>query len=183
MDPEAPLPTTTEYVDYTVHTYNRIVKYKTAYYTYHVPLIMGLAVVGQLQTLPADKVEDLAVTMGEYFQVQDDFLDCYADPSVIGKIGTDIEDRKCSWLACTFLAHATAEQKATFKANYGEDDKAKVAVIKKLYLDAQVPKHFEAYEAAIVKKVDDLCAELEELNAGFVVAAKQLWGRTYKRSK
>lgn len=44
-------------------------------------------------------------------QVQDDFLDCYADPSVIGKIGTDIQDRKCSWLICQALKMSTEDQR------------------------------------------------------------------------
>lgn len=32
----------------------------------------------------------ILVPMGEYFQVQDDVLDAFAPPEVLGKIGTDI---------------------------------------------------------------------------------------------
>ncbi|KAK9289284.1 hypothetical protein L1049_017760 [Liquidambar formosana] len=56
-------------------------------------------------------VKNILVELGTYFQVQDDYLDCFGEPENIGKIGIDIEDFKCSWLVVKALERCNEEQK------------------------------------------------------------------------
>ena len=46
---------------------------------------------------------------------QDDYLDCYGDPAVTGKVGTDIEENKCSWLIVQALQKISTEQMKILK--------------------------------------------------------------------
>jgi len=50
-----------------------------------------------------ERALDILVPLGEYFQIQDDYLDYSGTPEQIGKIGTDIMDNKCSWCINTAL--------------------------------------------------------------------------------
>ncbi|EPY37727.1 farnesyl pyrophosphate synthase [Angomonas deanei] len=174
---------TTDFVEYTTFNYQRIVHHKTSYYTYWLPLTMGLLVSETAHLVNEDKVREVAILMGEYFQVQDDVMDAFTPPEKLGKIGMDIEDAKCSWLAVTFLETATPEQVAKFKANYGQDDKEKVALIKDLYREAKLPEKFEEYEKQVVAKVSADIEELSKMSPEFAASVQTLWEKTYKREK
>lgn len=119
-----------------------IVTWKTAFYSFYLPVACGMLLAGEVNDDAFETAKTILVKMGQYFQIQDDFLDCYADPDVLGKIGTDIQDNKCSWLVCNALQIVSAEQKEVIIANYGRDDPACVAEIKKLYMCALLPVVF-----------------------------------------
>ncbi|ORC88000.1 farnesyl pyrophosphate synthase [Trypanosoma theileri] len=183
LDPDIQQPTTTDYAEFTIANYKRIVKHKTAFYTYLLPLVMGLLVSGGLSSVDMSVTEHLAMLMGEYFQVQDDVMDCFTPPEKLGKIGTDIEDAKCSWLAVTFLAKATPAQVEEFKANYGSKEAVKVAVIKRLYTETHLQEEFTAYEKNVVQQVETLIEKLKKNTPAFAESVASLWGKTYKREK
>ncbi|KAF0890671.1 hypothetical protein E2562_004182 [Oryza meyeriana var. granulata] len=124
---------------YSIEGYRRIVKYKTAYYSFYLPVANALLLSGaELEDFSS--LKDILIEMGIYFQIQDDYLDCFADPNTIGKIGTDIEDHKCSWLIVQALGHADNNQIEVLHKNYGKKDSSSVSEVKRTYaaLDLKV---------------------------------------------
>ena len=148
---------------FTLARYEAIVKHKTAYYSFYLPIACALVLggLGGDARALAD-AEAILVRMGEYFQVQDDVLDAFAEPAVLGKVGTDIQDAKCSWLVVQALARADAGQRATLKAHYGRHGAADVAAIKALYADLRLQELYAQYEedtyAALRAQITATCA-------------------------
>jgi len=88
-----------------------IVKYKTSFYTFVAPIQASMLVAGMKDEKLFLQVESLMIQFGEYFQIQDDYIDCFGDPAVTGKIGTDIIEAKCSWLFVQAMKMADEGQK------------------------------------------------------------------------
>jgi farnesyl diphosphate synthase len=88
------------------------VEYKTAYYSFYLPVALAMQMAGIQDEQIYKQALAVLIPLGEYFQIQDDYLDCYGAPEVIGKIGTDIEDNKCSWLINQALFQASPEQRS-----------------------------------------------------------------------
>lgn len=131
---------------FTMDRYNAIVKYKTAYYSFHLPIAIAMYMVGINDQEIHRQAKIILLEMGHFFQVQDDFLDCYGEPEITGKIGTDIEDGKCSWLAVVALQRATPSQRALLEQCYGYNDPEKVAAVKQVYQQLGLPQIYSRYE-------------------------------------
>jgi len=147
-----------------ITTYNHIVKYKTSYYSFYLPIVSGYILLGlseQKNRQLFQLTENICIQMGEYFQIQDDFLDCYGSPEVIGKIGRDIEEGKCCWIVIQALNKCTTpEQKQIIQDHYGRDNENDVAIIKQLYSDLDIVSVYKQYERETCKQLTSLIDDL-----------------------
>lgn len=182
---------------FSLERHSTIVILKTAYYSFQLPVALAMRVCGipdvytiatpsgESKTIkPYDVALSILIPLGEYFQVQDDFLDYSASPEVLGKIGTDIVDNKCSWCINTVLKVCTPEQRALLERNYarkgdieagaaGSENDQKAAGgsdagglcekrVKDLYAQVGLPNIYADYEEGINKQLNDAIAGIPE---------------------
>lgn len=147
--------------------YKTIVANKTAYYSFYLPVALAMHMAGFKDPEMFRQTKTIMLEVGNFFQAQDDFIDCFGDPAVTGKIGTDIQDGKCSWLVVVAMQRASQEQKEIMKECYGQkgkrthrivelscltksnfviSDPEKVDRVKELYEDLMLPHTYETYE-------------------------------------
>lgn len=169
--------------NFSLEKYTFIVIYKTAYYSFYLPVALALHFAGFASEKNLKTAEDILIPMGEYFQVQDDYLDNFADPATLGKIGTDIQDNKCSWLVNQALQKATPEQRKLLEENYGQKDSAKEAVVKKLYNELELESVYQAYEEKIVAEIRAKIQAIDESEGLKKEVFDEFLRKIYKRSK
>ncbi len=160
-----------------------IVIFKTAYYSFYLPVALALHQLDIGTPKNLKTAQDILIPMGEYFQIQDDYLDNFGLPEHIGKIGTDIMDNKCSWLVNQALMVVTPEQKKILEENYGRKDKDKEAVIKRLYNDLKLEQRYKDYEEKRVTELRELISNIDESEGLKKEVFETFLGKIYKRSK
>jgi farnesyl diphosphate synthase len=161
-------------------SYRQIVINKTAYYTFYLSAACAMLLNGVTDDASHELAKKICVQIGEYFQIQDDFLDCYGDEKVIGKVGTDIQDNKCSWLVVQALARASSEQKATLKQHYGRNDAASIAVVKQLYNELGLAAAYHKYEDETYEQISQQIAQVTEMPTAVFT---MLVNKIFKRNK
>jgi farnesyl diphosphate synthase len=169
--------------NFSMDKFKFIVIYKTAYYSFYLPVALALHMLNIGTDKNLKTAEAILIPMGEYFQAQDDYLDNFGLPEHIGKIGTDIMDNKCSWLVNQALAIVTPEQRKLLDENYGRKDSTKEAVVKKLYDDLKLEQRYQQFEEERVAKLRELIAEVDEGEGLKKGVFETFLAKIYKRSK
>lgn len=169
--------------NFSMDKYYFIVRYKTAYYSFYLPVALALHYCKVATPENLKQSHDILIPMGEYFQVQDDYLDNFADPETLGKIGTDIQDNKCSWLVNQALKIVTPEQRKLLDENYGRKDKACEARVKELFQQLNLEQLYRDYEEKVVGEIRERIAAVDESRGLKKSVFEEFLRKIYKRSK
>ncbi|KAJ3515953.1 hypothetical protein NMY22_g14318 [Coprinellus aureogranulatus] len=123
---------------------------------------------------------------------------------VLGKIGTDIVDNKCSWVVNTALALTSpspsstppnpfnpsltptrlAELRSVLESNYGRKDAEKEKKVKEVFEELGIRKAYAEYEERVVGEVRERIAGVQEREGGLKREVfESFLGKIYKRSK
>ncbi|KAJ4346704.1 Farnesyl pyrophosphate synthetase [Didymosphaeria variabile] len=169
--------------NFSLEKFSFIVIFKTAYYSFYLPVALALHYIGAATPKNLQTSLDILIPMGEYFQAQDDYLDAFADPEVLGKIGTDIQDNKCSWVVNQALKKVTPEQRKVLEENYGRKDAQKEAKVKELYQELKLAEFYQQWEEERVTDLRAKIAQVDESEGLKKEVFEAFLKKIYKRSK
>ena len=163
--------------------YTFIVLYKTAYYSFYLPVALALYYLQLATPSNLQQAHDILIPLGEYFQVQDDYLDAFGSPETIGKVGTDIQDNKCSWLINQALLLCSPAQKKVLEENYGRKDKQMEKRVKTVYEELGLDTHYKQFEEKRVQELREMIAGVDETEGLKKDVFEAFLGKIYKRTK
>lgn len=135
--------------------------------------------------VPLTDLENILIDLGEFFQIQDDFLDCYGDPTVTGKIGTDIIEGKCTWLITTALSSPkmTVEIRDEISQHYGRKDPTSEAIIKDIYSKLDLKSEYLSFEQQSEGRIRNLISDFSKTRETLGQVLDSFASRIFGRKK
>ncbi len=142
------------------------------------------AILGGASLKDANELYEFGRNLGIAFQLQDDLLDTYGDPSNTGKkVGTDIVDNKKTFLMIEALEKASPAQKEVLTdwlTRKEFDSKEKISAVKTLFDSLQIKEHTEKRISAYYT---ESLSNLEQLNRPLELKAELHNFATYLMSR
>ncbi|KLJ11097.1 farnesyl pyrophosphate synthase [Blastomyces silverae] len=169
--------------NFSMDKFNFIVIYKTAYYSFYLPVVLALHYLQLATPSNLRQAHDILIPLGQYFQAQDDYLDVFGKPEQIGKIGTDIQDNKCSWVVNQALKRCSAEQRKVLDESYGRKDAAMEAKVKVVFNELNLEQVYRDFEEEQVGKIRAMIAKLDESEGLKKAVFESFLAKIYKRDK
>lgn len=116
------LDTELSFVPYTDGDALKIARYKTAGYSFMIPLLTGAKLAG-IDDARAEQLREFAVSLGVAYQLVDDLLGTFGEQETTGKSTTsDITEGKRTYMAEQAIGSMTVLEKNRFESLFGNQD-------------------------------------------------------------
>lgn len=147
---------------FTREKYEFIIERKTAFYTSYTPMVLPLVYLQLATPTNIKEVYRVALSLGQYYQVRNDYLDVYGDPKQTGKAGTDIQENKLTWLILEALDRCNEEQRATLEVCYGSQDDHEVAKVLGVFNELNLKDAFEKWKDLKISSTRNMIQNVDE---------------------
>ncbi|XP_073811059.1 uncharacterized protein [Musca autumnalis] len=147
---------------FNMKTYKALAANKVSFDFFYLPFATVLYLEGFSDASILNHAQDVFIEMGIFYQIRNDYLDCFSTLDSFGKIGTDIQDNKYSWLIVTAMELANEEEKQLLIECYGKKDNEKIKQVKELYTRLGLPKLYAATVEESYLKTKSLIAKISD---------------------
>lgn len=113
---------------------------KTSYYTIFYPIVMGYALTGKIDKNELENIKNIAIPLGEAFQLRDDIISIFGKSDKTGKPNTtDIEEGKMTAIIEQTLKLLKGEKLDKFKNIFIKENKTKddINFIKNMIIESK----------------------------------------------
>ncbi|XP_055703639.1 farnesyl pyrophosphate synthase-like [Phlebotomus papatasi] len=141
------------FLSITMKNYEAIVMNISSYIISYFPVVLGMTLAGYTDLEIVKQARPILTELGYFYIIENDYMDCFGDPKITGKIGRDIQEGKCRWMAVACLEKASPAQREIMKTHYGRDNPESEAIIKQLYLDLNLPQVYADYAAEVYNRL------------------------------
>ncbi|GFF50645.1 hypothetical protein IFM61606_06193 [Aspergillus udagawae] len=146
---------------FTMTKYEQVVKGKTGHYIC-LPVLIALTYLQLATPKNVAQTCDTLMAISYFLQVQDDYLDVFGDPAITGKIGTDIQENKCSWLIVQALERCTPDQRKVLERCYGQPSDHLAEEVKQIFRRLKLDQVYKEYEEQALIGLTEMVESIDE---------------------
>jgi len=104
--------------------FETITKYRTSSFVFSFPIRAALILSGISDPLVHEQAKEILRKMGHFYQVQQDFLDCFGDAEKKGKVDTEQEEGRSCWHFLKAFQFQCFQAEDNSLYAFGDPDKA-----------------------------------------------------------
>ncbi|OJZ86888.1 hypothetical protein ASPFODRAFT_188646 [Aspergillus luchuensis CBS 106.47] len=148
--------------EWTMAEYENLCNLKAGHYTFYLSVLLALQYL-QLDTpLNVQQIRDVLIPLGGFYQSQNDYLDMFGDHRLTGKIGTDIQENKCSWVIIQALPKCSTEQRHILLGNYGQPSRDSAMKCQRIFELLPLREEYRSREDRVLGRLGVSICNLDE---------------------